>query len=315
MSAVQIKQIRSANGTNPDQKATLKALGLGRIGKAVERKDSPQLQGQLRVVSHLVEVSADGRDASLRGDRAAQPEAEAGLETAAQADRARRGQRPGQDLRPRPQGRRLARGRQAKGRLRGRPEPDSHADAKAARPAHEEVDAVRELPHQDAAGQPRRPRGALRGRRRSDRRRRSRRRAWPSARTRSRSSPAARSRRSWTFTRTPSAPPPKRRSRRPAVPVTLWSRNAQNYSQRVQRCRHSQEACLHGGDAGAVPPRRLHPGAGRRRRRPSRKSRTTSAAPTSSASSTSSRAAASRASASSRWGSCPTSPPRSSCSC
>jgi large subunit ribosomal protein L30 len=56
VSAVQIKQIRSVNGTNPAQKATLKALGLGRIGRAVERKDSPQLQGQLRVVSHLVEV-------------------------------------------------------------------------------------------------------------------------------------------------------------------------------------------------------------------------------------------------------------------
>jgi large subunit ribosomal protein L30 len=56
VSAVQVKQIRSANGTNPDQKATLKALGLGRIGKAAEFKDSPQLQGQIRRVSHLVEV-------------------------------------------------------------------------------------------------------------------------------------------------------------------------------------------------------------------------------------------------------------------
>jgi large subunit ribosomal protein L30 len=56
VSAVKIKQVRSANGSNPSQKATLKALGLGRIGRAVERKDSPQLQGQLRVVSHLVEV-------------------------------------------------------------------------------------------------------------------------------------------------------------------------------------------------------------------------------------------------------------------
>jgi large subunit ribosomal protein L30 len=53
---VKIKQVRSANGSNPSQKATLKALGLGTIGKAVERKDSPQLQGQIRVVSHLVEV-------------------------------------------------------------------------------------------------------------------------------------------------------------------------------------------------------------------------------------------------------------------
>jgi len=58
VSAVRIEQVRSVNGTDPKQKATLKALGLGRIGKAVERKDSPQLQGQLRVVSHLVEVSS-----------------------------------------------------------------------------------------------------------------------------------------------------------------------------------------------------------------------------------------------------------------
>ncbi len=56
MSAVKIKQVRSTAGSNPSQKATLKALGLGRIGKAVERKDSPQLQGQIRTVSHLVEV-------------------------------------------------------------------------------------------------------------------------------------------------------------------------------------------------------------------------------------------------------------------
>ena len=56
MSSLTIKQVRSIAGTNPSQKATLAALGLGRIGKAVERKDSPQLQGQIRVVSHLVEV-------------------------------------------------------------------------------------------------------------------------------------------------------------------------------------------------------------------------------------------------------------------
>jgi large subunit ribosomal protein L30 len=56
MTAVKIKQIRSGNGSNPSQKATLYALGLGKIGRTTERKDSPQLQGQLNVVSHLVEV-------------------------------------------------------------------------------------------------------------------------------------------------------------------------------------------------------------------------------------------------------------------
>ena len=56
MSEVKIRQVRSSNGTNPNQKATLVALGLGRIGREVELKDSPQLQGQIRTVSHLVEV-------------------------------------------------------------------------------------------------------------------------------------------------------------------------------------------------------------------------------------------------------------------
>ena len=56
MSTVTVRQIRSAANTNPNHKATLKALKLGRIGKSAEIKDSAQLQGQLRVVSHLVEV-------------------------------------------------------------------------------------------------------------------------------------------------------------------------------------------------------------------------------------------------------------------
>jgi large subunit ribosomal protein L30 len=53
---ISIKQVKSSNGSNPSQKATLYALGLGKIGSSAERKDSPQLQGQIRVVSHLIEV-------------------------------------------------------------------------------------------------------------------------------------------------------------------------------------------------------------------------------------------------------------------
>ena len=100
--------------------------------------------------------------AALRGDRAAQLEAEAGIASRASGSVAARA--PAW-VRPPGRGHKGAgtrAGSQAQGRLRGRPEPDPHADAKAARPAHEEVDAVRELPDQDAAGQPRRPRRALR---------------------------------------------------------------------------------------------------------------------------------------------------------
>ena len=56
MAKLSITQIRSDINTNPNQRGTLAALGLGMIGRTVERDDSPQLQGQLKVISHLVKV-------------------------------------------------------------------------------------------------------------------------------------------------------------------------------------------------------------------------------------------------------------------
>ncbi|MGK2954489.1 MAG: 50S ribosomal protein L30 [Solirubrobacterales bacterium] len=56
MARLTITQTRSNIHNNPHQKGTLEALGLGKIGRKVEREDSPQLQGQLTVVSHLVAV-------------------------------------------------------------------------------------------------------------------------------------------------------------------------------------------------------------------------------------------------------------------
>jgi large subunit ribosomal protein L30 len=56
MSKLEIRQVRSRNGSKPNQRETLRSLGLGRIGSRVEREDSPQLRGMLRTVAHLVEV-------------------------------------------------------------------------------------------------------------------------------------------------------------------------------------------------------------------------------------------------------------------
>jgi len=53
-----ITQRRSANGANPRQRAALKTLGLGRIGRTVERPDDPTIRGSLRVVEHLVKVES-----------------------------------------------------------------------------------------------------------------------------------------------------------------------------------------------------------------------------------------------------------------
>ena len=56
MSALKITQVRSAIGQSQRHRGTLRALGLGKIGRSAKHKDSPQLQGMLRQVRHLVTV-------------------------------------------------------------------------------------------------------------------------------------------------------------------------------------------------------------------------------------------------------------------
>ena len=56
MKTLKITQIRSQIGETPKHRGTLRALGLGKIGRTVERPESPELAGMLRKVSHLVRV-------------------------------------------------------------------------------------------------------------------------------------------------------------------------------------------------------------------------------------------------------------------
>jgi len=56
MAELVIKQVRSANGATPRQRDTLRTLRLGRIGSQTTRSDSPQVQGLLNKVSHLVTI-------------------------------------------------------------------------------------------------------------------------------------------------------------------------------------------------------------------------------------------------------------------
>ncbi|MGI8506927.1 MAG: 50S ribosomal protein L30 [Solirubrobacteraceae bacterium] len=56
MSTVQVTQRKSGNGADKSQLATLRSLGLRRIGHTVEVSDSPQARGMLHKVRHLVEV-------------------------------------------------------------------------------------------------------------------------------------------------------------------------------------------------------------------------------------------------------------------
>ena len=56
MSTVRVTQRKSRNGADKRQLATLRSLGLRRIGHCVELSDSLQIRGMLHKVRHLVEV-------------------------------------------------------------------------------------------------------------------------------------------------------------------------------------------------------------------------------------------------------------------
>lgn len=51
---VRITWVKSAIGYKKNQKATIAALGLHKIGQVIEREDSPQLRGMIFAVRHLV---------------------------------------------------------------------------------------------------------------------------------------------------------------------------------------------------------------------------------------------------------------------
>jgi large subunit ribosomal protein L30 len=81
MGDLKVTQFKSAIGSKPKQRGTLRALGLGRIGKTNTLPDRPEIRGMLAKVPHLVRVEAsdsspaDGASASEPGGdgRGAQP--------------------------------------------------------------------------------------------------------------------------------------------------------------------------------------------------------------------------------------------------
>ena len=63
MSKVRVTQVKSQIGQTQRHRGTLRALGLGKIGRSAEHEEGPVLAGMLRKVHHLVKVekAVDGR--------------------------------------------------------------------------------------------------------------------------------------------------------------------------------------------------------------------------------------------------------------
>ena len=56
MAQLKVTQIRSEIGGKPQHRATLRSLGLKRIGHTVVKEDRPEFRGMVRAVAHLVTV-------------------------------------------------------------------------------------------------------------------------------------------------------------------------------------------------------------------------------------------------------------------
>ena len=59
MGKVMITQVKSQIGQSERHRGTLRALGLGKIGRSVEHVESPVLAGMLRKVRHLVKIESN----------------------------------------------------------------------------------------------------------------------------------------------------------------------------------------------------------------------------------------------------------------
>ncbi|MCI3950305.1 MAG: rpmD [Acidimicrobiales bacterium] len=59
MADLKVTQVRSAIGTKPKHRGTLRALGLGRIGRSRVLPDRPEIRGMLARVPHLVTVEEE----------------------------------------------------------------------------------------------------------------------------------------------------------------------------------------------------------------------------------------------------------------
>lgn len=53
---IRVKLVRSTIGRKPEQKKTVKALGLGKLNSVVEKEVNPAVLGMVESISHLVEV-------------------------------------------------------------------------------------------------------------------------------------------------------------------------------------------------------------------------------------------------------------------
>ena len=59
MANLNVKLVKSLIGSKKDQIATAHALGLRKIGDVSSQPDTPQTQGKIRKIAHLIKVTEE----------------------------------------------------------------------------------------------------------------------------------------------------------------------------------------------------------------------------------------------------------------
>jgi large subunit ribosomal protein L30 len=89
MADLVVTQVRSSIGAKPKHRGTLRALGLGRIGKSNTLPDRPEIRGMIAKVPHMITVEEEAEGPAKRAPatkepaKAAQPEKATAKKTAA----------------------------------------------------------------------------------------------------------------------------------------------------------------------------------------------------------------------------------------
>jgi large subunit ribosomal protein L30 len=78
MGQLKVTQVKSAIGTKPKHRGTLRALGLGRIGKTHVLPDRPEIRGMIAKVPHLVTVDVVDDTSSPTASSARAPQGDTG---------------------------------------------------------------------------------------------------------------------------------------------------------------------------------------------------------------------------------------------
>ena len=66
MADLVVTQVRSSIGAKPKHRGTLRALGLGRIGKSNTLPDRPEIRGMIAKVPHMITVDEEAEAAPAK---------------------------------------------------------------------------------------------------------------------------------------------------------------------------------------------------------------------------------------------------------